>query len=183
MYATGEVKLYDSARFELVRDELLLERGRILGEVAEVAGDVPAADDHQADDDAADDELGRGAEVAVLEHVDRPAQRHHERHPELGRGAQSRRARPAPAGRTWRRPWRRTSIRHGSRPTVRQTANRPLSVMYAAMPSTTRTTQDLRLPAPARISVLLPQPEESVMPKPNRKPPTSADSQATLVPV
>ena len=66
---------------------------------------------------------------------------------------------------------------------MRQTANSPLSVMYAAMPSTTRTTSDLRLPAPARISVLLPQPDESVMPKPNRKPPTRLDSQATLLPV
>ncbi len=55
--------------------------------------------------------------------------------------------------------------------------------MYAAMPSTNSTTHDLRFPAPARISVLLPQPDERVIPKPNRKPPTSADSQATFAPV
>ncbi len=34
-----------------------------------------------------------------------------------------------------------------------------------------------------RISVLLPQPEESVMPKPNRKPPSTIDSQLSRVPV
>ena len=36
-----------------------------------------------------------------------------------------------------------------------------------------------RLPAPIRISVLLPQPDASVMPKPNRKPPTRYDSHGT----
>ena len=45
------------------------------------------------------------------------------------------------------------------------------------------TISDLRLPAPARISVLLPHPEASVMPKPNRKPPTRCDSQGTFAPV
>ena len=41
-----------------------------------------------------------------------------------------------------------------------------------------RTIQDLRFPAPARISVLLPQPDASVIPNPNRNPPTIADTQA-----
>jgi hypothetical protein len=40
------------------------------------------------------------------------------------------------------------------------------------MPRNTNTTSDLRLPPPIRISVFEPQPEPSVMPTPNRKPPT-----------
>jgi len=39
------------------------------------------------------------------------------------------------------------------------------------------------LPPPMRTSVLLPQPEPSVMPKPNRNPPTTSDSKAIRVPV
>ncbi len=52
--------------------------------------------------------------------------------------------------------------------------------MYAAMPRNTHTTSDLRLPAPRRTSVLLPQPDPSVMPTPNRKPPSRYESQVTL---
>ena len=54
--------------------------------------------------------------------------------------------------------------------------------MYAAMPATRNTTTDLRLPAPIRISVLEPQPEPSVMPTPNRIPPTMYDSQVKFGP-
>ncbi len=72
-----------------------------------------------------------------------------------------------------------TSKRQGSSALTRHTAKRPFSVMYAEMPSTTITITDFRLPAPARISVLLPQPEASVIPKPNRKPPTRQESQRT----
>jgi hypothetical protein len=53
------------------------------------------------------------------------------------------------------------SKRNTSSVLTRQIANNPLSVMYAEMPSTMSTTSDLRLPAPRRISVLLPQPEAS----------------------
>ncbi len=63
---------------------------------------------------------------------------------------------------------------------VRHTANRPFSVMYAAMPRKAKTTSDFRFPAPMRISVLLPQPEPSVMPTPKRNPPRMYDSQVTL---
>ena len=59
-------------------------------------------------------------------------------------------------------------------------ANTPFSVMYAATASTISTTSDFRLPAPRRISVLLPQPDASVMPTPNSNPPTTCDSHGTL---
>ena len=95
VYATGETKLYDSARLRVGGDELLLERGGILGEVAQVAGDVPAADDHQAHHDAADDELGRGAELAVLEHVDTSSTA------ATTNGTQAERAAPSPRRRRW----------------------------------------------------------------------------------
>ena len=75
------------------------------------------------------------------------------------------------------------SKRTGSRPVARQTPKIPRSVMYAETPRNTSTTSDLTLPPPMRISVLLPQPDASVMPKPNRKPPSSIDSQFTLAPV
>ena len=51
--------------------------------------------------------------------------------------------------------------------------------MYAETPRNTSTTSDFRFPAPARSSVLLPQPEASVMPKPNRKPPMMCESHDT----
>ncbi len=54
------------------RDEFLLERRRIFGEIAEVAGHVPAADDHRADDEPADDQLAGRAEIAVGEARRRP---------------------------------------------------------------------------------------------------------------
>ncbi len=72
-----------------------------------------------------------------------------------------------------------TSKRHGSSALTRHTANSPFSVMYAEMPSTSITTTDFRLPAPARISVLLPQPDASVMPMPNSRPPAMHDSHRT----
>jgi hypothetical protein len=50
------------------------------------------------------------------------------------------------------------------------------------MPMKTRTISDLRLPPPRRIKVLLPHPEASVIPNPNRKPPTIIDSHATRGP-
>ena len=60
---------------------------------------------------------------------------------------------------------------------TRTTAVMPFNVAKAATPMTTNTTTDLRLPPPMRTSVLLPQPEDSTMPKPNKEPPTRADSQ------
>src|SRR5690606_38283915 len=59
---------------------------------------------------------------------------------------------------------------------TRQTPNSPFSVTYAEIASTTNTMTDFRLPPPMRISVLLVQPEASVMPTPNSKPPTRFDS-------
>ena len=76
-----------------------------------------------------------------------------------------------------------TSIRTGSSAVARHTTNTPFNVMYAEMPMKTRTISDLRLPPPIRIKVLLPQPEASAIPNPNRKPPTSIDSHATRGPV
>ena len=55
--------------------------------------------------------------------------------------------------------------------------------MIADTAMNSSTTSDFRLPPPTRISVLLPQPEPSVIPTPNSRPPTIADSQATLPPV
>ena len=75
------------------------------------------------------------------------------------------------------------SKRQTSSAFVRQTANNPRSVMYAAMPIITNTIHDFKFPAPARISVLLPQPDASVIPKPKRNPPTMAETQATRAPV
>ena len=72
-----------------------------------------------------------------------------------------------------------TSKLHGSRPLTRQTAKRPFNVMYAEMPSTKTTTTDFKLPAPARINDLLPQPDANVIPKPNRRPPARLDSHRT----
>jgi hypothetical protein len=63
---------------------------------------------------------------------------------------------------------------------TRNAPNRPRSVMYAAMPRNTNTMSDLRLPPPMRISVLEPQPEPSVMPTPNRNPPTRYESHVKL---
>ncbi|MCY1551324.1 hypothetical protein D9M68_876440 [compost metagenome] len=60
---------------------------------------------------------------------------------------------------------------------TRTTASTPRSVAKAANPMTKNTTRDLRLPAPMRSSVLLPQPDASTMPNPNSAPPTSADNQ------
>jgi hypothetical protein len=82
-----------------------------------------------------------------------------------------------------RAPIAATSMRNGSSAAVRQSAKRPFSVMYAEIAKNASTTSDFRLPPPRRISVLLPQPEPSVMPKPNRKPPTASDSQAIRLPV
>ena len=62
---------------------------------------------------------------------------------------------------------------------VRNTAVMPRSVAKAATPMTKKTTRDFKLPPPMRTSVLLPQPEASTMPKPNRPPPTRADNQIT----
>src|SRR5206468_619992 len=76
-----------------------------------------------------------------------------------------------------------TSRRAGSRPYARIGANAPLSVMYAAIARNVSTTSDFRLPAPARMRVLLPQPDASVMPKPNSAPPTRCDSHGTFAPV
>src|SRR6185312_4192038 len=70
-------------------------------------------------------------------------------------------------------------MRTGSRPYARTPANTPFSVMYAAAASTTSTISDFRLPAPSRMSVLLPQPDASVMPAPNSSPPTTFDSHGT----
>ena len=72
------------------------------------------------------------------------------------------------------------SVATGSIQRVRQIANRPFSVMYAAMPRKTKTTTDFRLPPPTRTSVLLPQPEPSVMPTPKRNPPRMYESQVTF---
>ncbi len=47
---------------------------------------------------------------------------------------------------------------------------------------TSMTTTALRLPPPTRTSVLLPHPEARTMPKPNRAPPTAADSQSQRLP-
>src|SRR4029453_16544677 len=69
-----------------------------------------------------------------------------------------------------------TSKRQGSSALTRHTAKRPFNVMYAEMPSPSITTTDFRFPAPARISVLLPHPDASVIPKPNRKPPRRHDT-------
>src|SRR5207244_3628881 len=76
-----------------------------------------------------------------------------------------------------------TSKRNGSRPFTRHGANAPFNVIYAAMPRNVSTTNDFRLPAPARISVLLPQPDASVVPKPKRNPPRRCDSHGTLTPM
>jgi hypothetical protein len=54
--------------------------------------------------------------------------------------------------------------------------NRPLSVMYDAMPMNTSTTSERTLPPPRRSRFLLAQPPASVMPTPNSSPPTSSDS-------
>ena len=51
----GEAERLGASR--VGRDELLLERRRVLRDIAEVSRHVPAADDHGADDDAADDHL------------------------------------------------------------------------------------------------------------------------------
>ena len=61
---------------------------------------------------------------------------------------------------------------------TRTTAVRPLIVANAASPITNKTTSALRLPPPSRTSVLLPQPDDSTMPRPNKKPPEAADNQA-----
>ncbi len=71
------------------------------------------------------------------------------------------------------------SMRKGSSPFARGGANTPFSVMYADSPRKISTISDFMLPAPTRISVLLPQPDASVIPKPNRKPPTRFDSHGT----
>ncbi len=55
--------------------------------------------------------------------------------------------------------------------------------MYAETAKNTRTISDFKLPPPTRISDLLPHPEPNVMPKPNRNPPTTSDSQPTRLPV
>ena len=55
--------------------------------------------------------------------------------------------------------------------------------MYAAIPITISTMSDFRLPPPMRISVLLPHPDASVMPKPKNAPPTRCDSHGTWPPV
>jgi hypothetical protein len=68
----------------------------------------------------------------------------------------------------------------GSIQRVRQIANNPFSVMYAAMPRNVKTTRDLRLPPPIRTRVLLPQPLPSVMPTPKRKPPSTYETHLTL---
>ncbi|MNQ33615.1 hypothetical protein D3C85_470490 [compost metagenome] len=60
---------------------------------------------------------------------------------------------------------------------TRSTAVMPFSVAKADTPMSTSTTSALRLPPPRRTSVLLPQPEDSTMPTPNSRPPTSAASQ------
>ena len=60
---------------------------------------------------------------------------------------------------------------------TRSTAVMPLSVAKAAIPITAKTTTDFRLPPPIRTSVLLPQPDDRTMPKPNMPPPMSAESQ------
>ena len=62
---------------------------------------------------------------------------------------------------------------------TRSTAVMPLSVANADTPSTSSTTQALRLPAPARTRFLLPQPDASTMPKPNSSPPDSSDSHSS----
>ena len=74
-------------------------------------------------------------------------------------------------------------MRTGSRAAVRHSAKTPFSVMKPEIPMKTKTISDFRLPPPMRISVLLPQPEPSVMPNPNRNPPTTSESAAIRVPV
>ena len=46
----------------------------------------------------------------------------------------------------------------------------------AATPITINTISDFKLPPPSRTRVLLPQPDDSTMPKPNINPPTTADN-------
>src|SRR5258706_16384149 len=65
---------------------------------------------------------------------------------------------------------------------TRNAPRMPRSVMYAAMPAKMNTTTDLRLPPPMRISVFEPQPEPSVMPTPNRNPPTTYESHVKFGP-
>ena len=55
----------------------------------------------------------------------------------------------------------------------------PFSVAKALSPSTVTTTSDFRLPPPTRTRLLLPQPDASTMPKPNIRPPTTADSHSS----
>ena len=74
-------------------------------------------------------------------------------------------------------------MRTGSSAAVRHSANNPFSVMNAEIPMNTMTISDFRLPPPILISVLLPHPEPSVMPKPNRNPPTTSESTAMRLPV
>ena len=62
---------------------------------------------------------------------------------------------------------------------TRHTAVTPLSVANAAMPSTSNTTSDFRLPPPARTSDFDPQPEANTMPMPNISPPTVCEAQAS----
>ncbi|MDT4872456.1 hypothetical protein FQZ97_1076410 [compost metagenome] len=62
---------------------------------------------------------------------------------------------------------------------TRSTAVTPRKVAKAAMPMMKKTTSDFKLPAPMRTKVLLPQPDASTMPKPNKSPPTMAESQIT----
>ena len=63
---------------------------------------------------------------------------------------------------------------------TRNTARMPRSVNHAKTPITSSVTSARRLPAPTRSSVLLPQPDASVMPKPKVSPPTMCDSQISL---
>ena len=67
-----------------------------------------------------------------------------------------------------------------SRAHTRNTPRMPRSVNHAKMPITKIVTSARRLPEPTRISVLLPQPDASVMPNPNASPPTMCDSQMSF---
>jgi hypothetical protein len=76
--------------------------------------------------------------------------------------------------------WFARFVATGSIQPVRAMAKSPFSVMYAAMPRNMNVMRAFKLPPPMRTSVLLPQPEPSVMPTPNRNPPRTYESQVTV---
>ena len=143
-----------------------------------MARHVPAADDHRADDEAADDQLAASCGTR--------GSRTRTRRAPARRRAAARVARAAPTPAAMASAGRSDVLRadvdsaDGSSPFARHRREHALQRHVRGRPrGTPARPRDFRLPAPARISVLLPQPDASVMPKPNRKPPTRCDSHGT----